>query len=295
MSDYLPLGPAPRPATGADLLGRIRASVLEHVLEHALEHGPASQRAAVEQLLGRLSADVDGADVTLDLDATGVEAEGVTEWVPIDDLLPTRSGEVRTLETGVLRALTVRAHPMRVEGVPVDLGVELHDMRLRWVDVVVDGGVGIEHVDPDDAHPLRGHLRIEAPLAETVAAVQRAAGTAMSELGVTVTDLDVRLRSDDPRTVHAEVDARVKKGFLGAPASATATLRVDDALRVHVEGLRITSSNVIVAGLLAAVRGKVEAATKEPFDLAAHLPAGVRVTDVQVTAGDRVGLEARIG
>ncbi|MFC7431961.1 MULTISPECIES: hypothetical protein [unclassified Agrococcus] len=295
MSDFLHLGPAPRPTTGADLVGRIRAATLEHVLEHALEHGPASQRTAVEQLLGRLSADVDGADVTVDVDGTGVEVDGVADWVPIDDLLPTRAGDVRVVEAGLLRALTVRAHPLRVEGVPVDLGLELHDMRLQWVDVVADDAVGLALVDPDDAHPLRGHLRIEAPLAETVAAVQRAAETAMAELGVTVADLDVRLRSDGPRTIHAEVDARVKKGFLGAPASASATLRVDDALRVHVEDLRITSSNVLVAGLLVAVRGKVEAATKEPFDLAAHLPAGVRVTDVQVTAGERIGLEARIG
>ena len=126
-------------------------------------------------------------------------------------------------------------------------------------------------------------------------AVRRLAELALAEQGVTLADLDVQLVSDGPRTVRAEGTARIKKGFLGAPASATATLRIDDALRVHVEDLRITSSNLIVAGLLAAVRGKLEERTKEPIDLAVQLPDGVRVTDVTLTAGERIGVEARLG
>ncbi|QCR20343.1 hypothetical protein [Agrococcus sp. SGAir0287] len=288
MSEHLTLGPAPRPATGVDLVARMRAASLADAGERL--------RPAIEGIFDGMRADVDGADVTIDVDATGVTIDGLLgEESAASELLPTRAGAVRVVEHGDLRSLTVRAHPVHVEGVPVDLGLTLEGARLAWVEVPADGTVGLDTVAPDDAHPMRGHLRVEAPLAETVEAVRRAAETSLAELGVTIADLDVRLRSEGPREVAAEVDARVRKGFLGAPASASATLRIDDALRLHVEDLRITSSNVIVAGLLATVRGKVEARTKEPIDLAGQLPAGVRVTDVRLEAGDRIGLEARIG
>lgn len=288
MSEHLNLGPAPRPATGADLLARLHAAAVADADERL--------RLQLEAAFTHATAEVDGADVSIDVDLTGLAFDGLfADDSSASDLVPTRDGEVRETDRGLLRSLTVRAHPMRVEGVPVDLGVTLEGVAIRWVEVVDDGTVGIDVAEQDAANPVRGHVRIEAPQAETVEAVRRVAEAALAEQGVTLADLDVQLTSQGPRTVRAEGTARIKKGFLGAPASASATLRVDDALRVHVEDLRITSSNVIVAGLLAAVRGKIEERTKQPIDLAAQLPAGVRVTDVTLTAGDRIGVEARLG
>lgn len=288
MSEHLNLGPAPRPTTGADLLTRMRSA--------ALDDAPDRLRLQVEAAFSHATAEVDGPDVSLDLDATGLSFDGLlAEGSGAGDLVPTRDADVRETERGVLRSLTVRAHPVRVEGVPVDVGITLEGVAIRWVEVVADATVGIDVAEQDAANPVRGHVRIEAPLAETVDAVRRVAESALAEQGVTLADLDVRLESDGPRTVRAEGTARIKKGFLGAPATATATLRVDEALRVHVEDLRITSSNVIVAGLLAAVRGRIATATEQPIDLAAQLPPGVRVTDVALTAGERIGVEARLG
>ncbi|SDH46530.1 hypothetical protein [Agrococcus jejuensis] len=288
MSEHLNLGPAPRPATGADLLARLHAA--------AVADAPERLRLQLEAAFTHATAEVDGADVSLDLDATGLSFDGLFgDETGASDLVPTRDADVRETDRGTLRSLTVRAHPMHVEGVPVDVGITLEGIAIRWVEVVDDGTVGIDVAEQDAANPVRGHVRIEAPQAETVDAVRRVAEAALAEQGVTLADLDVQLTSQGPRTVRAEGTARIKKGFLGAPASASATLRVDDALQVHVEDLRITSSNVIVAGLLAAVRGKVEQATAKPIDLAAQLPPGVRVTDVTLTAGDRIGVEARVG
>lgn len=288
MSEHLNLGPAPRPTTGADLLTRMRSA--------ALDDAPERLRLQVEAAFSHATAEVDGPDVSLDLDATGLSFDGLfAEGSGAGDLVPTRDADVRETDRGVLRSLTVRAHPVRVEGVPVDVGITLEGVAIRWVEVVADATVGIDVAEQDAANPVRGHVRIEAPLAETVDAVRRVAESALAEQGVTLADLDVRLESESPRTVRAEGTARIKKGFLGAPATATATLRVDEALRVHVEDLRITSSNVIVAGLLAAVRGRIATATEQPIDLAAQLPPGVRVTDVALTAGERIGVEARLG
>lgn len=288
MSEHLNLGPAPRPTTGADLLTRMRTA--------ALADAPERLRLQIEAALSRATAEVDGSDVSLDLDATGLSFDGLfADETDAGGLVPTRDAEVRETDRGTLRSLTVRAHPVHVEGVPVDLGISLEGVAIRWVEVVDDATVGIDGAEQDAANPVRGHVRIEAPQAETVEAVRRVAEAALAEQGVTLADLDVQLTSDGPRTVRAEGTARIKKGFLGAPASASATLRVDDALQVHVEDLRITSSNVIVAGLLAAVRGRIEERTEAPIDLAAQLPAGVRVTDVALTAGDRIGVEARLG
>ncbi|GAA2175777.1 hypothetical protein GCM10009846_26980 [Agrococcus versicolor] len=288
MSEHLELGPAPRPTTGDDLVARIRTAVLRDATD--------ALRPGVERLLDGLVATVEGADVvSLDLDGTGVRLDGLlADDAGVGDLLPTSAADVIASEPGVLRLLTVRAHPIHVEGVPVELGLTLEDLRIRWVEVA-GGTVGLDVVEPDEAHPVRGHLRVEAPQAELVEVVRGIAERTAAEQGVELRELDVRLTSDGPRTVRAEMDARVKKGFLGAPASASATLRVDDALRVHVEDLRVTSSNVLVAGLLGAVRGRIEDRVREPIDLAAQLPAGVRLTDVRVEAGERIGVEARLG
>ncbi|WP_114560923.1 hypothetical protein [Desertihabitans aurantiacus] len=65
--DYLDLGPGPRPEAEAELLARLRTALLAA--------DPISQ-SDVEQLLSRLTVDLDGADVdALVLDATGLELE----------------------------------------------------------------------------------------------------------------------------------------------------------------------------------------------------------------------------
>ncbi|MFC7878316.1 hypothetical protein [Isoptericola sp. NPDC057391] len=276
----LPLGPAPRPATGDDLAARLRG---------------LATRAAGAGVTGldraRLTAALDGADVaTLEADLTGVafgaqqKAPGVT-WVP---------GAITAREGGTVRRLRVDAHPLTAVDLPVDVTAEADGLRFTWVEGA-DGQVGFQPVEPDDAHPVTGHARVAVSRAGLVATVHGLLAVSLQSQGVTLSDLDVQLDSHGPRAAGLRIEAKIRKGFLSAGVSATASASVDAAMVLTVGDVRISSGNPLVAAMLGAVRGRVEAAAHRRVDLAAALPPGVRLADVRLDVGEELVLSARLG
>ncbi|GAA1727161.1 hypothetical protein GCM10009809_23580 [Isoptericola hypogeus] len=279
-SQPLPLGPAPRPTTGADLAARLRDLA-------ARAAGPGVvglDRAAVD-------AELDGADVAaLGLDLTGV-AFGATQQAPGIDWSP---ASVTSREPGTVRRLTLDAHPLTAVDLPVDVTAEAAGLRFAWVEGA-DGQVGFEPVEPDDAHPVTGHARVAVSRAGLVATVHGLLAVSLQSQGITVSDLDVQLDSRGPRAVGLRIEAKIRKGFLSAAVSATASASVDDAMVLAVGDVRISSGNPLVAAMLGAVRGRVEDAANRRIDLAAALPPGVRLVDVRLDVGDELVLSARLG
>jgi len=276
----LPLGPAPRPATGDDLADRLRV---------------LATRAAGAGVTGldraRLTATLDGADVaTLEADLTGVafgaqqKAPGVV-WQP---------GAFTAREEGTVRRLRVDAHPLTAVDLPVDVTAEAEGLRFTWVEGA-DGQVGFEPVEPDDAHPVTGHARVAVSRAGLVATVHGLLAVSLQSQGVTLSDLDVQLDSHGPRAAGLRIEAKIRKGFLSAGVSATASASVDAAMVLTVGDVRISSGNPLVAAMLGAVRGRVEAAAHRRVDLAAALPPGVRLADVRLDVGEELVLSARLG
>lgn len=287
--DLLPLGRAPRPGTGTDLAARIRTALADALGGRAA----GLDRASITTVL-------DGADVaSADLDLSGVvvgpggaagttgpggAAHAVTGWHP----------EVVRRDPATLRRLRVDAHGLVVVDLPVDLTAELTGLRFDWV-AGADGRVGVQPVEPTDAYPLAGHVRLAVDKAGLVATARGLLAVVLQQQGITLTGLDVDLVSRGPRAAALQVDAAIKKGmFLSARVRATASVSVDANLVLAVRDVQLGSGNPLVAALLGTVKGRVEAATRQDIDLAEQLPAGVRLADVRLEVGQELVVSARL-
>ncbi|MGW8566103.1 hypothetical protein [Isoptericola sp. NPDC055881] len=274
------LGPAPRPRTGTDLADRLRSLAAQ-----AAGTGTTGLDRA------RVAAALDGPDVaSLEVDLTGV-AFGAQQKVPS----MTWSPAVVSREDGTVRHVRVEAHPLTAVDLPVDVLVEAAGLRFVWVEGT-DGQVGVGTVEPDDAHPVTGQARVAVSRAGLVATVHGLLAVSLQSQGITLSGLDVQIDSHGPRAAGLRIDAKVRKGFLSAAVSATASASIDAAMVLTVGDVRISSGNPLVAAMLGVVRGRVEAATNQRHDLAAALPPGVRLTDVRLDVGsDELVLSARLG
>ncbi|ROS23698.1 hypothetical protein [Cellulomonas sp. PhB150] len=271
-----PLGHTPRPSTGDELADRVRSTVRDQV----------GGQVDVRRL--QVRASLDGPDVPdLAIDLTGLVVAGARTAPPA----PARV-VVREREPGVVHRLTVDAHPVTVEGVAVDVRAEAEQVRFSWVEGV-DGSLALELVEPTPDAPLVGTLRAAAPQTQLVAAIQRLAEQVAAGQGLKLTRLDVDLVSKGPRAVSVAVRAQLRKGILSATATGGANATIDDALVLTLSDVTATSGNPLVAAVLAAGRGRLQALEGRRIDLGAQLPAGVRIVDLRLDVGDDVVLTAR--
>ncbi|WP_419707184.1 hypothetical protein [Promicromonospora sp. NFX87] len=284
--DLIPLGPAPRPADGADLAARIRA---------ALADGLGGKAAGLDQ--ASITAVLDGADVaSADIDLSGVvvSLDGAAGQGGPDAAAKRWDPEVVRREPATLRRVRVDAHPLVAVDLPVDVTAELEGLRFDWVEGS-DGRVGVQPVEPTEAHPVAGHARVAVDKAGLVATARGLLTVVLLQQGVTLTGLDVDLVSRGPRAAALRVDAAIKKGmFLSARVQATASVSVDENMVLAVRDVQLASGNPIVAALLGTIRGRVEAATSRDIDLAEQLPDGVRLADVRLDVGQELVVSARL-
>jgi len=282
--DVLALGAAPRPASAPDLVARLRPVLLDLL-------GPTVQHAE----RARIDAGLYGADVArLDVDLTGVHVRlgGTTSGATASGPATSDVEDVRSREDAVLRRLRVDAHPLVVEDVPVDVVAEAEGLRFRWVEDA-GGALGVEGVEPDDAAPLTGHVRVAAPRDAIVATARRLVATELQNLGLTLASLDVELESAGPRSITLRAFARVRKGILSASVRATATAEVDARMVLAVRDLELSSRNPVVAALLVAARGELAKVEGRQVDLVSDLPPGVRLAEVRVDVGETLAVSAR--
>jgi hypothetical protein len=282
--DLIPLGLAPRPADGADLAGRIRAALADELGGRATGLDRASI-AAVLDGADVASADIDLSGVVVSLDGAGQAGAAAPGTAAGDDAAKRWAPEVVRREPATLRRIRVDAHRLVAVDLPVDVTAELEGLRFDWVEGS-DGGVGVQPVEPDEAHPDKAGLVATARGLLTVVLLQQ---------GITLTGLDVDLVSRGPRAAALRVDAAIKKGmFLSARVQATASVSIDENMVLAVRDVQLGSGNPLVAALLGTVRGRVEAATSRDIDLAEKLPDGVRLADVRLDVGQELVVSARL-
>ncbi|MFC8923382.1 hypothetical protein [Cellulosimicrobium sp. NPDC057127] len=273
--ELLPLGRAPRPTTGAELAVRVHQAVRDEVGDRA---------AHLDRL--RVEAALDGPDVaSLAVDASGVVA-AVRSGVPAASREPWRPEQPRSSEPATLRSLRVDAHPVVVEDVPVDVTAEAEGLRFAWVETS-DARLGIAFVEPDEAHPVSGHVRVAVPQGALVATARRLLTEELATRGVALSSLDVEITSAGPRSVAVRAFGRVRKGILSASVHAVLAADVDDRSVLRVRELDLSSRNPAVAALLVAARGHVDALRGRTFDLTADLPPGLRLADLRLDVDPR--------
>lgn len=278
VAESILLGHAPRPTDGAQLAKRIRTLVI------------AAEPAGIA-CTSIISAELDGADIArLDLDLTDFILAGEVDR---DRARLEPQGAIVSREAAVLRHLTVRASPMRVSGAEVTLDAQLRDLPFRWIETD-NRELAVELARPSTAHPLHGHALVSVPKHQLGAAILGLAESSLLDMGVTVSKLEVDVEELGPRSLRLIVDAKVRKGLLGASVHGSATASIDEAMGVTLSDIRLESGNPLVAAMLAATRGRIQGYEGRRIDLAATLPEGIRLADVQVRVTDDVIVEARL-
>jgi hypothetical protein len=294
--DLIPLGPAPRPADGADLAARIRTALVDELGGKAAGLDQASVTAVLDGF-DVASADVDLSGVVVSLDGAAGQAgqAGPASAGPLETGAAKRwNPEIVRREPATLRRVRVDAHPLVAVDLPVDVTAELEGLRFDWVEGS-DGRVGVQPAEPTGAHPVSGHARIAVDKAGLVATARGLLTVVLLQQGITLTGLDVDLVSRGPRAAALRVDAAIKKGmFLSARVQATASVSIDADMVLAVRDVQLTSGNPLVAALLGTVKGRVEAATSRDIDLATLLPDGVRLADVRLDVGQELVVSARL-
>ncbi|NNU27329.1 hypothetical protein [Isoptericola sediminis] len=278
MDALLPLGTAPRPATDEDLAARLRAALV------ALA-GDRVQNLDDAKVLPVL----DGDDIaSLDVDLTGVvmgmptgAQEAPAPWRP----------EITGREDAVLRRLRIDAHPMVAVDLPVDLTADITGLRFAWL-TTADDMVGAELVEPSDDSPVSGNARLAVSHDGLAGTVQGLLAVALSGNGIALNDFDLQVEQAGPRAASLRIEAGIKKSFLSATVTATASASVDDAMVLTVGDVELSSGNPIVGAMLGAVKGRLEAAAGRKVDLGASLPPGVELADVQLEVGEDIVLTA---
>ncbi|WP_347754939.1 hypothetical protein [Agrococcus sp. ProA11] len=273
------LGHAPRPTSGTQLEKRIRTLVV------------AAEPAGVA-CTSVIDAELDGADVAhLHLDLTGFRLAGEHDR---DRVRLEPQGAPVSAEDAVMRELRVTGDPMVISGAEVRLDAQLADVPFRWVETD-NGELAVEVARTDADQPLRGRARVAVPKDELGKAVLGLADAMLRDRGVSVSRLDLDVEQESPDRLRLTFEAKVRKGLLGAHVTGAATAVIDDAMGVTLSDIRVESGNALVAAMLGSLRGRIAQFEGRRFDLASELPAGVRVTDVQVEVTDRVTIEARLG
>ncbi len=302
----IPLGPAPRPADGADLAARIRTALADEIGGQVVGLDRASISAVLDGA-DVASADIDLSGVVVRLDgppgatgtagAAGPGAPGGATGAASDfgaDAAKRWHPEVVRREPGTLRRVRVDAHQLVAVDLPVDITAELEGLRFDWVEGS-DGRVGIQPAEPTGAHPVSGHARVAVDKAGLVATARGLLTVVLQQQGITLTGLDLDVVSQGPRAATLRVDAAIKKGmFLSARVQATAAVSIDANMVLAVRDVQLASGNPLVAALLGTIRGRVEGATSRDIDLAERLPDGVRLADVRLEVGQQLVASARL-
>lgn len=282
MTSLLPLGTAPRPATGDDLSARLR---------DALGDAAGGQVHGLDQ--ARIEANLDGADVhSLEFDLTGVAFVPVQGEAPE---APSWDPDVVSRDEAVLRTLRLDAHPLTAVDLPVDLAAELQGVLFAWV-AGADGSVGAELVEPSEDAPVTGNARVAVSRDGLAGTVRGLLTVALAGNGIQLTDFDLQIDQTGPRDAAIAIEASIKKGmFLSAKITATAAAAVDAQMVLTVGDVQLSSGNPIVGALLGTMKGRVEEVAGRRIDLAGALPPGVRLSDVRLDVGDEIVLTAQLG
>ncbi|GEK23585.1 hypothetical protein [Cellulomonas xylanilytica] len=277
----LPFGTSPVPSDSLEMERRI-TRLLESLAQPGVR-GLDGVKVAVE---------IDGPDLaSLRVDATGVSVQDPGASARS---LPVGPADVVRREPGTVRSLEVVGHPVTVRGLPAQVDVAASGVGFDWV-VGADGQLYVEVRPPSDAAPAVGTGRVAVAHRALVAAVEAALGELLQDKGFTLTGLELDLQNRGPRALDVRADAKIKRSFLRAGVTVTASASIDRSLVLEIGDVAISSSNPVVDGLIGPFRSRVAAEAGRTIDLAAQLPPGVRVSDVSIEAGDDVVVSVTLG
>lgn len=181
-----------------------------------------------------------------------------------------------------IHKVMVKAHPLTVQGVPVDFDMQVEDVPFNWV-TDTSGQVALALTE-DGTDKVHGSFAANATKEALQEAVRQLVAAGAHEKGFTLQDLDFDVQQSG-NNFQIRGQARLRKSILSAHADARASLKYDPAnLTLRVNDVEVTSGNPAVSVLLHMVQGQIDQLRGRTFDLNEQLsPTGKKLKSLDIT------------
>lgn len=265
------------PSTGAELEKELDAALV------SLTDTKAGRKDGVNATIDSppnvklLDLNLSGVGISLTSDSAKAAASKVsTDVAGVKDRVP-----------AVLDKLMVKAHPLKVDGIPAEFDLQVETMPFNWV-TDAKGQVWVG-ANTDDLESMSGEFAVRIEKSALKEAVREAVKVAVAKHGFALKHLDFDIAQDGERFLVDGV-AKVKKSIISATVNARAVVTYDPKNFVlTVEQVAVNSGNPAVSMILKMAQGSIDRIQGRKFDLNSLLEGTgqqLKAADVTVSAHD---------
>jgi hypothetical protein len=148
---------------------------------------------------------------------------------------------------------------------------------------------------PSVAAARDGTALIELTRAELQSLLASLAQAAVEEHGAKIQSADLALASAGDRALTAKLKLKAKKSVVSVDITIDARAEVDEHLTVRISGLQASGEGFIDAMVAGALNAKLAEHEGRTFDLAPDALKNIRLTRIEVDAGDPLRITAGFG
>jgi hypothetical protein len=222
-----------------------------------------------------------------DLKTVSINLDGAEVSV---DKPPPKPVGIGSRKPGVtVEKLTVSGHPIRYGRARLDLDITAKSLRFDF--------------DRDQAdHPLlvlaaahEGNVAAKIDRADIQSLLLEAATALAGQQGVTIQDLQLKLTSEGPRDIAANVRVKAKKMMMSGVIQITGRLTIDDEFNARVSGLKCVGEGFVGGAAATFLQKKLAPIDGTKIPLMAFSLGDVTLRDVKISLVDSLQVNAAFG
>jgi hypothetical protein len=231
----------------------------------------------------------------------GLAQQGVTASVKADGTWPALSSlEIQlsrialpkslpkaSAETSfTIAQLNLNGTPVEVEGVPATIDAQFSNLTCAFGRV--DGGPWQLVIQSAGA----GKLGAEAATTDIEETVHRIVAELASNQGATVKSTKLDLTAVTPRCVKFEFHCTAKIFIATATLTVGGQMDIDDQLNARLSNLAVMGEGIIASMAQSMIQPRLAEWNGRVVPLGDYVAAGLTVSDLRITTGEKVRLEA---
>jgi hypothetical protein len=231
------------------------------------------------------------------LAAHGVEASATAEgdWPQLDRVEVTlvrvegaKPPPMVTVEEAFrIEELSVRGAPVIVEGVSAHIEAQAKEVSAGFVPEVDGASTPVLRSAESVA------LMLEITKKELERTLHEVVSAAVEKQGAAVRSTVVEVSSPGPRTLEVTVHCTAKVFIATATLSVNGRVDIVDPLTLRISGLTVSGEGMIASMAQSFLRPRLDAWNDRELHLGAMLPGGLKLSDVRLSAGESVRIDAK--
>lgn len=228
-----------------------------------------------------VSADVNAEGEMPQLKSLSIKLDQVSRPKPTAKAVADRSLQMESLR--------IEGSPVLVEAVPFTLDAQLSGVAGGFGRVEGEGW----QLVASDARD--GSLVLEVSVRDLQNGIHLTISALASKQGATVKETKVRLSSPNPRSIQFEVDCTAKVFIATATLSVTGRVDIDDTLNARISGLSVKGDGMVANMAKGYLEPEIAKWNGKVIPLGDYVTAGLKVTDLKISAGEKARIEAKFG